>query len=141
MTARAKAADDDLEIAKSRVVTLQTTARGGAPSKNLAQRYLPADDHKKLKGCSLCVHCLPSLRHLVSSCLHWILQHGMQRPMAISTCLITNKLACVCRWLKLVDAAQNGTVQQTEDAYQKFLLTLADMELLVSPGTVHRVTT
>lgn len=40
-----------------------------------------------------------------------------------------------CRWLKLVEAAQNGTVQQTEDAYQKFLLTLADMDLLVSPGS------
>lgn len=39
---------------------------------------------------------------------------------------------CACRWIAFVEAAQNGTADQAKEAYQRFLLELANMELLVS---------
>lgn len=35
------------------------------------------------------------------------------------------------RWITFVEQAQNGTADQAGEAYQKFLLSLTDLELLV----------
>lgn len=36
------------------------------------------------------------------------------------------------RWIQFVDAANNGTVQATEEAYIKFLMSLDEMQFVVS---------
>eukprot|EP00775_Hariotina_reticulata_P002791 gene2790-3084_t len=92
---------EELDVAKLRVVTLISSApRGGPPAKNLAQRYLHA----------LADNPKVALLLLVNTPVH----------------LFSN----VRRWIQFVDAANNGTVQATEEAYIRFVMSLDEMQFV-----------
>lgn len=40
-------------------------------------------------------------------------------------------MCCHCRWVAFVEAVQNDTVEKAQEAYNRLLLALTELELLV----------
>jgi hypothetical protein len=43
----------------------------------------------------------------------------------------TALLLCCCRWVAFVEAVQNDTTEKAQEAYNRLLLAVTDMELMV----------
>jgi hypothetical protein len=45
--------------------------------------------------------------------------------------VLTILLLCCCRWVAFVEAVQNDTTEKAQEAYNRLLLAVTDMELMV----------
>jgi hypothetical protein len=55
--------------------------------------------------------------------------------------LCTTLLLCCCRWVAFVEAVQNDTTEKAQEAYNRLLLAVTDMELLVRCSQCNMIIT